>query len=122
MISQNQLRRVLLRSEILKKADQLQALAYSTPQRNRAVFTPGHKATTDWIFAQFEAMSDYYTVKYHEFITSTTVTGVTSSVGYFVAYGATFSPVGKISAPVVVVPNVGCDEVCFYCWLYCISG
>lgn len=107
----NQLRRVLLRSEILKKAEQLQAIAYASPQRNRAVFTPGHKATTDWIFAQFQALSDYYTVKYHEFTTSTSIAGVTIPGSYFLGTGAVFGPLGKVTAEVVAIPNLGCDAV-----------
>lgn len=38
---QNKLRRVLLRSELLKRGEALQSIAYATPGRNRAIFTPG---------------------------------------------------------------------------------
>ena len=47
---QNQLRRVLLRSELLAKARTLEGFAYATPQRNRQIFTPGHKATYEWLY------------------------------------------------------------------------
>lgn len=108
---QNQLRRVLLRSELLKKGQELQDIAYSTPGRNRAVLTEGHKKTTEWIYNQFLKLSDYYTVEYHEFITEVAFGAVTVDGTQLNAEGLTFSPKGKVTAALVAVPNLGCDAV-----------
>ena len=114
-IFKNQLRRVLLRTEILKKAEQLQAIAYATPGKNRAVFTPGHKATTDWIYNQFLALSDYYTVKYHEFEVFTAAATVSFDSTVLNGAAAALAPEGEVTGELINVPNLGCDAVCLSC-------
>jgi hypothetical protein len=110
---QNQLRRVLLRSELLAKGNQLQAISDASPGKNRAIFTPGHKATYEWIYNQMKELGDYYDVSYHEFIYSTPYGNLTTSDGvYSTAAALTFSPLGSVTAPIVYVPNLGCVEVC----------
>ncbi|KAH7305077.1 putative leucine aminopeptidase 2 [Rhexocercosporidium sp. MPI-PUGE-AT-0058] len=109
LVQSNQLRRVLLRSELLAKARTLEGFAYATPQRNRQIFTPGHKATYEWLYESIKKLSDYYTVEYHEFLTqsaSATVTVNGASVG---AEPLTFTPNGQPTGTVVAVPNLGCD-------------
>ncbi|PVH81767.1 Zn-dependent exopeptidase [Cadophora sp. DSE1049] len=104
---QNQLRRVLLRSELLAKARTLEGFAYATPQRNRQIFTPGHKATYEWLYESIKKLSDYYTVEYHEFLTQSASATVTVDGANIVAEPLTFTPNGKPTGTVVVVPNLG---------------
>ncbi|KAL5324702.1 hypothetical protein ACEPPN_009250 [Leptodophora sp. 'Broadleaf-Isolate-01'] len=108
LVQSNQLRRVLLRSELLAKARTLEGFAYATPGRNRQIFTPGHKATYEWLYESIKKLSDYYTVEYQEFLTqsaSATVTVDGASIG---AEPLTFTPNGKPTGTVVAVPNLGC--------------
>jgi carboxypeptidase Q len=106
---QNQLRRVLLRSELLAKARILEGFAYSTPERNRQIFTPGHKATYEYIF---KFMSDLgYDVEYNEFFAETSSGSLTVDGVKIPAQPMTFTPSGKPSGKIVKVANIGCDAV-----------
>ncbi|KAK0099408.1 Leucyl aminopeptidase yscIV [Cadophora gregata] len=109
LVQSNQLRRVLLRSELLAKARTLEGFAYATPQRNRQIFTPGHKATYEWLYESIKKLSDYYTVEYHEFLTESATATVTVDGVNLVAEPLTFTSSGKPTGVVVAVPNLGCD-------------
>ncbi|KAL2073907.1 hypothetical protein VTL71DRAFT_11233 [Oculimacula yallundae] len=108
-VQSNQLRRVLLRSELLAKAKTLEGFAYATPQRNRQIFTPGHKATYEWLYESIKKLSDYYTVEYHEFLTQSATASLTIDGANVAAEPLTFTPNGKPTGPIVAVPNLGCD-------------
>jgi len=96
----------------LKKGEELQAIAYATPDRNRAIYTPGHERTIEWIYNQMKALGDYYDVYFHEFQLAQPYGNFTTSDGASTnAIALTFSPLGSVTAPVVYVPNLGCAEV-----------
>ncbi|KAH8684825.1 putative leucine aminopeptidase 2 [Tricladium varicosporioides] len=109
LVQSNQLRRVLLRSELLSKARTLEGFAYATPERNRQIFTPGHKATYEWIYNSIKELGDYYTVEYNEFLAQS-ATGKLTVDGIAVAADPmTFTPSGAPSGAIVAVANIGCD-------------
>lgn len=107
---QNQLRRALLRSELLKKGEILQNFAYATDGRNRYIGTPGHNATVNYLVDTLSAL-DYYDVEVQPF-TVPSASGALSVAGvsYEVA-PMTFTAEGTVSGPVVLVSNLGCDPV-----------
>lgn len=103
---------MLLRSELLKKGEELQSIAYSTPDRNRAIFTPGHVGTVSWIYDQMKALGDYYDVYYHTFALAQAYGNFSTADGTSTnAIALTFSPLGSVTAEVSYVPNLGCAEV-----------
>jgi carboxypeptidase Q len=96
-------------------AEALQALAYSTPGRNRVAGSEGHNLTVEYITSQLAALGDYYTVEVQPW------EGFTQQFGeaFFSVNGVEyetqvveFSPNATVpEAPVAIVPNLGCDAV-----------
>ncbi|CAG8952140.1 hypothetical protein HYFRA_00000878 [Hymenoscyphus fraxineus] len=111
LVQSNQLRRLLLRSELLKKAQHLEDIAYATPSRNRVIGSEGHDNTVAWIKETIEKYPDYYTVSLQPFELSVglnaslTIEGVTMEV-----FAVTIAPGGDVSGPLVYVPNLGCES------------
>ncbi|KAL9596581.1 MAG: hypothetical protein Q9219_005708 [cf. Caloplaca sp. 3 TL-2023] len=107
----NQLRRVLLRSNLRAKSQVLENFAYSTPQRNRVFGGPGHNATVNYLYDQVSALGGYYNVEFQPFVelytagnASVKVNGADQDARLF-----TYSPSGTFSEPLVAVANLGCD-------------
>lgn len=108
LVESNKLRRVLLRSELLAKARILEGFAYATPERNRQIFTPGHKATYEYIYNFMKDLS-VYDVEYNEFVTQSS-SGTLSVDGVLIpTEPMTFTPSGAPSGKIVKVANIGCD-------------
>ncbi|KAL8729062.1 MAG: hypothetical protein Q9166_004979 [cf. Caloplaca sp. 2 TL-2023] len=113
LVESNELRRVLLRSNLLAKSTILEGFAYATPERNRVFGGSGHNATVNYLYDQIAALSDYYTVEFQPFVelytagnASLKVNGADQSAGLF-----TYSPSGKFTQPLVLVANFGCAAV-----------
>lgn len=106
------MRRVLLRSELLKKGRILQDFAYATPGRNRLIGTPGHQSTVDYLVNTLKAL-DYYDVSTQAFNVSTSAGNVTIDGKPLESQPMTGTPAGTPSAPIVLVANVGCDAADF---------
>ncbi|TVY71565.1 Leucine aminopeptidase [Lachnellula suecica] len=109
LVQSNQLRRVLLRSELLAKARTLEGFAYNTTERNRQIFSPGHKATYEWLYNSIKELGDYYTVEYHEFLAESANGKLTVDGADVPAGPMTFTPSGNPSGEVVEVANIGCN-------------
>ncbi|KAL8733536.1 MAG: hypothetical protein Q9181_003535 [Wetmoreana brouardii] len=107
----DQLRRVLLRSNLLAKAQTLEGFAYSNPERNRVFGGPGHNATVNYLYDQIAALSSYYDVEYQPFVELYTAGNATVSVNGAdqAAQLFTYSPSGKFTESLVVVANLGCN-------------
>lgn len=110
---QNQLRRVLLRSNLLAKSKVLEGFAYATPERNRVFGGTGHNATVNYLYDQVAALGGYYDVKFQPFVETYSAGNATVKVA-----GAdqdaklfTYSPSGKFTEPLVAVANFGCNAV-----------
>jgi len=109
---QNKLRRVMYRSELKAKAEQLEALAYATPQRNRIIGSPGHNATINWIVDTIKKYPEYYTYELQPFDLrlgvggNLTLNGVSKE-----AYTTDLSAEGSAEGEVVVIKNLACDLV-----------
>ncbi|KAK0123988.1 Leucyl aminopeptidase yscIV [Cadophora gregata] len=110
LVESNKLRRVLLRSELVKKSETL--LSFADDNTRRAA-TSGHNKTVDWIVDTLSAYPDYYDVEVQPF----TMPG---GKAVFSANGQTlladymiYSPEGSVSAPMVLVNNLGCDAADF---------
>ncbi|KAG9233502.1 leucine aminopeptidase 1 [Amylocarpus encephaloides] len=106
LVESNKLRRVLLRSELLAKAKVLEGFAYATPERNRQIFTPGHKATYEYIY---KFMSDLgYDVSFNEFKAQSASGKLTVDGVQIPSDPMTFTPNGTPSGKIVKVANIGC--------------
>jgi carboxypeptidase Q len=104
------LRRVLLRSELLKKGQLFQDFAYATEGRNRVIGSPGHNATVNYLINTISALN-YYDIEVQPFtVPSASADLSVNSVVYEVA-PMTFTAEGTPQGPVVVVSNLGCDAV-----------
>jgi hypothetical protein len=110
---QNQLRRILLRSELLKKGQLFQDFAYSWSGRNRYIGTPGHNKTVNYIYDALLA-TGYYDVKFQEFTISTPINETVVVNGESIKTAAmAFSQAGDVTAPLGLVANLGCDAVSY---------
>jgi len=100
--------------ELFKKAEILEKIAYSTPDRNRAIGTLGHNKTVDYLvkYLSSKEMSKYYTFYKQGFPlpksdkSSLTLNGVTVA-----AFAMVDAPGAKLSAPLTLVPNLACNVV-----------
>ncbi|KAI9047093.1 hypothetical protein LZ554_009166 [Drepanopeziza brunnea f. sp. 'monogermtubi'] len=108
LVESNKLRRVLLRSELLKKGQLLQDFAYAWEGRNRYSGTPGHQSTIDYIQESLNA-TGYYDTYTQEFIVPSTSGALSVAGAPIQAAPMSFSPAGNITAQVVAVANLGCD-------------
>jgi Zn-dependent M28 family amino/carboxypeptidase len=97
---------------LFKRAEKLQEIAYATPGKNRVIGSPGHEATVAYIQSQLD--TSYYDV---------TLQGVDLSIGTnatltannktIQAFATTLAPAGNVTGPLVVIPNLGCEEADF---------
>lgn len=100
---------------LLHHAENFQAIAYSTPERNRVFGSLGYNFSALYIHKHLEALSDYYDISWQPFTTlysdyhvSLTVNGTDQSAGRL-----TYSPMGQVEAPIVAVFNKGCEAADF---------
>ncbi|CAG9940621.1 unnamed protein product [Clonostachys rosea f. rosea IK726] len=102
---------------LYKHAEKLQAIAYSTPGRNRVAGSTGHDLTVEYISEQLNALGGYYDVQLQPW------EGLSQQYGEisFTVNGAVYdakvvefsSNVTATDVPLVVVPNLGCDAADF---------
>ncbi|KAL8756956.1 MAG: hypothetical protein Q9184_004331 [Pyrenodesmia sp. 2 TL-2023] len=111
LVQSNELRRVLLRSNLLAKSQILEGFAYATPERNRVFGGPGHNATVNYLYDQVAALGGYYNIEFQPFVetysagnASVNVAGADQDAQLF-----TYSPSGKFTEPLVAVANFGCN-------------
>jgi carboxypeptidase Q len=105
------LRRVLLRSELLKKGQILQDFAYSWSGRNRLIGTPGHNKTVNYLYDTLAA-TGYYDVAFQKFLISTPINETFTVAGTsYETVAMAFSEAGEVTAPIAQVANLGCDAV-----------
>lgn len=100
--------------KLLKGAQQLQDFAYSYPDRNRIMGGKAHNDTVNWLKKELEATA-YYDVTLQPFsnyvmlngtINSFTVGGKNVNATLFEYSNST---TGLVTAPLVVVSNLGCE-------------
>lgn len=96
-------------------AENLEAIAYSTPDRNRVFGSLGYNLSALYIHKHLAPLSEYYGVTWQPFTallssynTSLSVTGTDRNAGQM-----TFSPNGHVEDSVVAVSNNGCDAADF---------
>ncbi|KAK6495035.1 Leucyl aminopeptidase yscIV [Arthrobotrys musiformis] len=109
LVESNKLRRVLLRSELRARAEELHAIAVRNGG-NRYWGTAGHWDTLSWIEAQID--TNYYNVERQYFnITEQTSLGgwvTIDGVAYENVNGMAGSPNKTVTAPIINVKNFGC--------------
>ena len=110
---QNQLRRILYRSELLKKGQLFQDFAYSHEGRNRYIGSPGHNLTVNYLYDTLVA-TGYYDVSIQPFTVDSIAGNLTVNGVAIASAPMSFSPEGIPSAGLVPVANVGCDAVSIY--------
>ncbi|KAH8726077.1 hypothetical protein GQ44DRAFT_680289 [Phaeosphaeriaceae sp. PMI808] len=106
----------IVRGNLLAGAQKLEDFAYATSDRNRLIGSPGHKATVAWLKDTLESLDGFYKVSLQEFFIIAQVNG---TINRFSADGITppanssslfeYSPTGNVTAPLVLVDNVGCN-------------
>lgn len=103
----------MYRSELLKKAQHLEDLAYATPQRNRVIGSPGHNATVNWIVDILKQYPDYYTYELQPFDLRLGVSAnLTINGAVLESFAVDLSTEGTdVTGEIVVVPNFACDAV-----------
>jgi aminopeptidase Y len=103
---------------LLAGAQQLEDFAYASEERNRLIGSPGHNDTIYWIKDTLEGLDGYYNVSLQEFFTVAQLTGTINSFlvdgavppeGSFLLFD--YSATGNVTAPLVVVNNLGCNAV-----------
>jgi aminopeptidase Y len=103
---------------LLAGAQQLEDFAYASEERNRLIGSPGHNDTIYWIKDTLESLDGYYNVSLQEFFTVAQLNGTINSFlvdgavppeGSFLLFD--YSATGNVTAPLVVVNNLGCNAV-----------
>jgi len=110
------LRRLLLRSELLKKGQTLQDFAYATEGRNRYIGTPGHNATVNYLVDTLTA-TGYYDIEVQPFTVPSASANLSVDGVTYEAAPMTFTAAGTPSGPLIPVANIGCDAVSLQCTL-----
>ncbi|PMD51227.1 putative leucine aminopeptidase 2 [Hyaloscypha bicolor E] len=108
LVQSNQLRRLLLRSELLKKGQTLQDFAYATVGRNRYIGTPGHNATVNYLVDTLTA-TGYYDIEVQPFTVPSASADLSVDGVTYEAAPMTFTAAGTPSGPLIPVANIGCD-------------
>lgn len=101
----------ITRKALAAKGRELEAIAYSTPLRNRVMGSEGHNLTIDWITGYLDEMSDYYTYEVQPFIALfSNANGTLAINGEDVETEVfEYSPSGDVEAEIVAVDNLGCE-------------
>ncbi|KAF2755599.1 peptidase M28 [Pseudovirgaria hyperparasitica] len=95
---------------LLPRSQKLQDFAYATEARNRVAGSPGHVATVDYIISELEA-TGAYDIERQPFTTTIQEEGsyrITVDNVEWNAGELQFSASGDVTAPLVVVSNLGC--------------
>jgi hypothetical protein len=109
---QEALRHLLDIDNLYAKAEHLQDIAYKTEGKNRVIGSKGHDDTVAFIKETLEQFPDYYTVKLQGVPLLVGVSAnLTANNKSIEVFPATLAPAGKVSGPLVAVPNLGCEEV-----------
>ncbi|KAL8420599.1 hypothetical protein RB594_003404 [Gaeumannomyces avenae] len=113
LVSSEALRNLLTADALMSKAQILEDHAYSTPQRNRVVGSPGLEASLKYIKDTVTAL-DYYDVTTQEFTVLGAGEASLSIAGTkydSLVFGG--SPKGAASAKLVAVADLGCNATDF---------
>lgn len=106
----------ITRDKLVAGAQQLYDFAAAYSNTTRIIGSPGHNDTVYWLKDELEAL-DYYDVSLQNFFTVAMVSGqinefsVSGGNGTAKADLLEYSASGKATAPLIVVPNLGCDAV-----------
>ena len=95
-------------------AQALEDIAYSTPDRNRVMGSPGHQGTLDYLLEKLGQLSDYFDVSVQEFpVVFWEGTGKLSvgdkTLGEINPFR--YSPSESVSGKLVHVDSNGCNSV-----------
>ena len=111
LVTQEALEASIQESALSAKAQELQDIAYSTPNRNRVMSSIGYNLTIDWITGYLDDLSDYYTYEVQPFIAlysrsegNLTIDGEDQEAEAF-----EYAPGGNVEADIVAVDNLGCE-------------
>jgi hypothetical protein len=111
-IVQEALRHLLDIDNLYAKAEHLQDIAYKTEGKNRVIGSKGHDDTVAFIKETLEQFPDYYTVKLQGVPLLVGISAnLTANNKTIEAFPVTLAPAGKVSGPLVAIPNLGCEEV-----------
>jgi hypothetical protein len=111
------LQKSINRQALAAKARELQAVAYSTPLRNRVMGSEGHNKTVEWITGYLDQMSDYYDYEVQPFVALfSNANGTLKVAGEKLETNVfEYSPNsdGNIRDTIVAVDNLGCNATDF---------
>jgi carboxypeptidase Q len=107
--------RALIKTEDLVAGSQvLEDIAFSYPERNRVFGGDAHNDVVDWIAHELRSTGYYHVEKQeqkHLWSKSDQTLLVNGKAQE--PQSMTYSPSGNVTAPMVLVENLGCDEVSF---------
>ncbi|KAA8911641.1 hypothetical protein FN846DRAFT_773832 [Sphaerosporella brunnea] len=112
-LQSKQLRHAILRSNLLKHADALVEHARLS-NGSRAFGSKGHNATVDYIKRKLDA-TGYYDTELQTFVYpfSDGTANFTAKEKKYSTEWFTYGPAGNVTAPVVVVNELGCEKANF---------
>ncbi|KAF2221849.1 hypothetical protein BDZ85DRAFT_264489 [Elsinoe ampelina] len=115
LVDSRRLQATIKQNQLLRRSQELQRIAYASPERNRVFGSIGHNATTKYIFDTIAELDKYYTVEYQYFVETYSGGSATLSVnnGSQPASLFTYSPNGAVVAPLIPVANLGCNATDF---------
>ena len=113
LIDPQELLRDSIKVEALKeKAKKLERFAYDSPAKNRVIGSEGHEATVNYIVDTLKQYPDYYNVTLQDVPLNVGVSANVTILGEETdAYAVGFAPSGSATGNLVVIPNLGCEEV-----------
>ena len=114
IISQDELQAAITEEKLMSHAQALEDIAYSTPERNRVMGSPGHRGTLDYVLGKLSDLGDYFNVEVQEFpVVYWTGSGKLnvedSTLEEVNAFR--YSPAGSVTGELVHVLNNGCNVV-----------
>ncbi|KAF2705406.1 Zn-dependent exopeptidase [Pleomassaria siparia CBS 279.74] len=109
-VTSEALRKSLDIEALKSKAQILQDIAYSSPDKNRVIGSQGHEDTVAYIHDQIAKFPEYYTVELQPVPIRIGVSAnLTASNQSIEVYPVSLAPSGHVTGPLVAIPNLGCD-------------
>lgn len=113
LVNSAKLQAAITQEKLLAGSKTLLSFAEKYPGRTRITGSNGHSDTINWLKTELESLGGYYDVSLQEFFTVVMVSG---AINTFTVDGEAveallfdFSGSGNVTAPLVVVNNLGCE-------------
>lgn len=95
----------------MQKLQLFEDFAYTTPERNRVVGSPGLVSSQQYVLDTLNALGDYYDIETQNVTVPTSSSTFSVDGVAYASMGFLLSPPGNVTAPLAAVANLGCDAV-----------